>query len=556
MLRFVATSGEHRAQAEVNLDVRSPNPATTRAQSKMIAPGETWETRIVPHGLPGTNTVTLEMSAVPPLNLEQRLDYLIHYPHGCIEQLTSAAFPQLYLGSLLKLEDARKKEIEGNVLAAIERLRGFQLPNGSFAYWPGDFGAYSGFDTRNAWSTNYAGHFLVEAGKQGYAVPTAMRTEWLRFQTQAAQTWNAGSGTPVVDQAYRLYTLALAGQPEVGAMNRLRESQGLPATAVWLLAAAYKLGGLGDAANDLAQAAEHLTLQNYTTPDDTFGSRLRDAAIVLGSMVTLGQSDRARPLVEEISGQLSADAWHSTQSVAYALMAMSRYVGGGKVGDYSYERTVAGRSERRSAGTPLDSSELKDFPLQGAPVRVKNTSERPLFATLVVRGIPKPGTDEAASSGLALDVNYTQADGSAIDLDKLPQGQDLVAEVTVRNTTGTRINNIALTQMVPAGYEIHNERMDGGETAGTRSKEPRRNPFFLSGSRAEATARVEHLDIRDDRVLRYFGLKAGESISFKTRLTAAYLGRFYLPSLSVEAMYDATKNARTQGQWVEVVPAK
>jgi alpha-2-macroglobulin len=554
-LKFIATSGTHRAQAEVYLEVRSPNPATTRVQSKMIAPGETWEKVVAPHGMPGTNTVTLEMSAVPPLNLEQRLQYLIRYPHGCIEQTVSAALPQLFLPALLKLEDARKKEIEANVLVAIDKLRGFQLPNGSFAYWPGDFGAFSGFNTRNAWSTNYAGHFLLEAGKLGYAVPAAMQNEWLRFQKQAAQAWNAGSGTPVVDQAYRLYTLALAGQPEVGAMNRLRESTGLPTTARWMLAAAYKLAGLGDAANELVQAAS-MTLQDYSAPDATFGSRLRDAAIVLGSMVTLGRSDQARPLVEEISGQLSTDAWHSTQSVAYALMAMSRYVGGAKVGDYSYERTVAGRTERMRASAPLDSGELKDFPSQGAPVRVKNTSDRPLFATLLVRGIPKPGTDEAASSGLALEVNYATADGTQLDMSQIFQGVDVLAEVTVRNTTGARIDNIALTQMVPAGYEIHNERMDGAETAGTRSKETRRaNQFFL-GSQSETRARLEHLDIRDDRVLRYFGLKAGESISFKTRLTAAYLGRFYLPSTAVEAMYDATKNARTKGQWVEVVPAQ
>lgn len=554
-LRFIATSGAHRAQADVHLEVRSPNPATTRAQTKMIAPGETWEKMVAPHGLPGTNTVTLEMSAVPPLNLEQRLNYLIRYPHGCIEQITSAAFPQLFLPSLLKLEDARKKEVEANVLAAIDRLRGFQLPNGSFAYWPGDFGGFSGFDTRNAWSTNYAGHFLVEAGKQGYTVPASMQSEWVRFQKQAAQTWNGSSGTPALDQAYRLYTLALAGQPEVGAMNRLRESANLPSTTLWMLAAAYKLAGMADAANDIVKA-DRLMLQDYSAPDGTFGSRLRDSAIVLTGMVTLGQSERARPLVDDISAQLSNDSWHSTQSVAYALMAMSRYVGGAKVGEYSYERSTGGRTERLRAGAPVDTTELKDFPLQGAPVRVKNTSDRPLFATLLVRGTPKPGTDEAASSGLALEVDYRTADGGPIDLDKLPQGQDIVAEVTVRNTTAQRIDNIALTQMVAAGYEIHNERMDGADTAGTRSKPAQRSsPFFL-GSRAETTGRVEHLDIRDDRVLRYFGLKPGESISFKTRLTAAYLGRFYLPSQTVEAMYDATKHARTKGQWVEVVPAK
>src|SRR5262249_2097175 len=147
------------------LEVRSPNPATTEFQSKALAPGESWEASVVPHGLQGTNVVTLEMSAVPPLDLERRLDYLVRYPHGCIEQLTSAGFAQLYLPALLKLEDARKAEVERNVNAAIGRLRGFQLPNGAFGYWPGGFGAAASFDTRNAWSTNYAGHFLVEAGK-------------------------------------------------------------------------------------------------------------------------------------------------------------------------------------------------------------------------------------------------------------------------------------------------------------------------------------------------------------------------------------------------------
>lgn len=556
-LNFIATSGTHRAQAEVFLEVRSPNPMTTRLQRKTLPPGESWETSVVPHGLQGTNVVTLEVSAVPPLDLERRLHYLIRYPHGCIEQLTSSAFPQLYLASLLKLEDARKKEIETNVHAAIERLRGFQQPNGAFAYWPGGFGAASNFDTRNAWSTNYAGHFLVEAGKLGYTVPASMQTDWLRFQKQAAQAWTAGSATPMLDQAYRLYTLAAASQPEIGAMNRLRETRSLPSTARWMLAAAYKLAGMGDAALDIVKG-DGVVFQDYSAPDATFGSRLRDAAIVLNSMVLLGQSDKVKPLVDEVSAQLASESWHSTQSVAYALMAMSKFVGGGTVIDYTYERSVAGRVEKAKAGVPIDSTVLKDFPSQGAPVNVKNTSDRTLFATMVVRGIPKAGDDEASASGLSLDVDYRNSDGSAVDLAKLRQGQDVVADVSVKNTTPHRLDNIALTQMVPAGYEIHNERMDGAETAGKRSGEPRRAGFFFftDGSASATSGIVEHLDIRDDRVLRYFALKPGESINFKTRLTAAYLGRFYLPSLSVEAMYDATKHARIKGRWVEVVPAR
>jgi uncharacterized protein YfaS (alpha-2-macroglobulin family) len=239
-------------------------------------------------------------------------------------------------------------------------------------------------------------------------------------------------------------------------------------------------------------------------------------------------------------------------------MAMSKFVGGGKVGDYTYERTLAGRTVRAKAGVPIDSTVLEGFPAQGAPVKLRNTSDRTLFATLLVRGVPKAGEEKASSSGLSIDVSYEDAEGAPVDLARVVQGGDIVAQVSVRNLTPHRIDNIALTQMVPAGYEIHNERMEGAESAGARSAEPRRTGFFFipDGSPSATSGTVEHLDIRDDRVLRYFGLKPGESIGFKTRLNAAYLGRFYLPSLSVEAMYDATKAARTRGQWVEVVSAR
>jgi uncharacterized protein YfaS (alpha-2-macroglobulin family) len=554
-LQFVATSDAHRAQAEVFLEVRSPNPVSTRAQRKALQPGETWETKVVPHGLPGTNVVTLEVAAVPPLDLERRLGELIRYPHGCLEQVTSAAFPQLFLPTLMKLDDTRKKEIESHINTAIQRLRGFQQPNGSFAYWPGGFGVGAAFDTRGAWATNYAGHFLVEAARLGYHVPATMLADWVRFQKQAAQAWTQGNATPPLDQAFRLYSLAAAGQVEIGAMNRLRESSPLPSTARWMLAAAYKVAGQANAATDLVKA-DRVDFGDYGAPDSTFGTRLRDAAVVLNSMVLLGQVDRSKPLVDEVSAQLASEAWLDTQSMAYGLMAMSRFVGAGKVGEYTYERSVAGRNDKARTSAPIDTSVLRDFPPQGAPLIVKNTSQRTLFFNVTVRGIARAGDDDASASGLTLEVDYSLADGRACDLTQVRQGEDVVAEVTVKNTSPVRIDNIAFSQMVAAGYEIANERMEGAADTGKRSAAPRQGPFFFpDGSPGATSAQIEHVDIRDDRVLRYFALKAGESISFKTRLTAAYLGRFYQPSLAVEAMYDATKHARVKGRWVEVVPA-
>lgn len=526
-LRIIATSGKHQAQAEVFLEIRSPNPPSTRYQRKALMPGESWEAEVIPHGLPGTNVTTMEISGVPPLDLERHLHYLIQYPHGCVEQTTSGAFPQLYLPSLVKLEEARKQEIERHMHAAFQRLRGFQLPSGAFGYWPGGFNA--GFDARNAWSTNYAGHFLVEASKLGYQVPPSMLSDWARFQKSAAQSWTAGGDASMLDQAYRLYTLALANQPEVGAMNRLRETPKLPSSARWMLAAAYKLAGQGEAGTSLVKG-DPMTLSEYAQPDATFGSRLRDTAIVLNSLVILNQLDQAKPLVDEISAQLASERWHSTQTLAYSLMAMSKFVGNGKIGDYSFDRSVQGKSESFKSNSAIHTAVIANFPDQGAKVKIKNTSERSLYATLMTRGIAKSGGDEAASSGLSLDVAYKNEDGAVLDVSRLRQGQDIVATVTVKNISTLKLDNLALTQMVAATYEINNERMEGtGIQPG-----------------------LEHMDIRDDRVLRYFGLKAGESLTFTTRLNAAYLGRFYQPGLQVEAMYDATRYARTKGQWLEV----
>jgi uncharacterized protein YfaS (alpha-2-macroglobulin family) len=130
----------------------------------------------------------------------------------------------------------------------------------------------------------------------------------------------------------------------------------------------------------------------------------------------------------------------------------------------------------------------------------------------------------------------------------------LIAQVAVTNATQQRIDNIALAQLFPAGWEIHNERMEGGNTNGAREDgEPKQSPWWYEGSIEALATKVERVDIRDDRIYRYFSLKPQERITFTTRLNAAYRGKFYLPSVVVEAMYDASRFAHTKGQWVEVL---
>jgi len=190
------------------------------------------------------------------------------------------------------------------------------------------------------------------------------------------------------------------------------------------------------------------------------------------------------------------------------------------------------------------------------PLQLTNTSDRKLYVTANVRAVPRSGEEQPSSSGLTLTVNYSDLEGHAVDIAKVPQGMDLVAQVTVKNVGARNVDNLALSQLVPAGWEIRNDRLENADTSGERTQdEAYRGAYWWvpGGWRNQQLRQAEYVDIRDDRVQRYFSLRSGESIFFETRLNAAYLGKYYLPGASIEAMYDAKQQARLKGQWVEVV---
>ncbi len=529
VVRFAATSGEHSSQSEIALNIRVPNPTSTRLIAGQIAPGQQWTENIVPHGIPGTSEVRLEVTSVPPLNLEARLKYLLRYPHGCAEQITSRAFPQLYLPLLADLTPEERMRAEKNVRAAIDRLYNFQVSSGGFSYWPG---SYSGRAARNGWVTSYVGHFMIEAERQGFYIDPVILSRWELHQRSRARSWRRNDDTPAKEQAYRLYTLALAGEYEIGAMNRLRETDDIDGTSRWYLASAYSHAGIDVTASELISGSD--TAAEYEKPGWSMGSVLRDSGILLDALVSLQRDAQAERVAEDISSMLSSDDWYSTHSLAYALYAMTRYFGiEDAPSELTFDRRAGADTGSVRTTSLIHSEELPLIAEQGGQVQVTNTSNSQLFAMLAVTGAPEAGEEIVSSSGLDVRVEYRDHDGQRIDVRELLQGTNLTATVTVRNESGHGVRDLALEFMTPSGWEIHNQRLD------------------LGGSVQDSG--FDYQDIRGDRVLTYFPLEDEESISVSMRFNAAYLGRYYLPSIQVEAMYDASIQGGVKGMWVEVV---
>ena len=527
-VKVEATSGNHKASYDVELQIKAANPEMVQAEETLLDGGKTLRWTYKPLGLPTTNDGMLELSSLPPINLEQRTQYLIRYPHGCIEQVTSSAFAQLYLGDLTTLDDAKAGVVQQNINAAIAKLKSFQLADGGFAYWPGK-------SQPDLWGTNYACHFLVTAKSKGYHVPDEMLSAVLAYQKKQANNWSADLYKDYMIQAYRLYGLALGGKPAKGAMNRLKGRDFNDKTAKWLLALTYAVRGQNTAAEEII-AGLTTEVAEYTRPGPTYGSALRDKAIILETLVRLGKKNDAFEVIRQIAEKMgNKNYWMSTQTTAFCLVAIAEFAKNYSVGEgVKASVNVAGSSFRVDGGKYISQVTLID-PDKASDIEVKNNGDNPLFVRLIRTGVPLEGEETAKENNIKLMVQYRDMKGNPIDVLKLAQGTDFVAEVTVTNPgLRGRYEELAISQIFPSGWEILNNRLDDTES-------------LYEG------VRPEYQDIRDDRVLTYFDLDASRKVTFKVYLNASYQGTYYLPAVSVSAMYDNSVAANTKGQWVKVV---
>ncbi|MCZ4318310.1 MG2 domain-containing protein [Aequorivita viscosa] len=523
-IEVTASGNGEKASYKVEIDVENPNPISQKSTQFTIAENGSQTINFETFGVPGSNSAMFEFSTLPPMDFGKRMEFLIHYPYGCLEQTTSSAFPQLFLADVFDITFNKKQKIEKNVKATIERLGRFQLSNGGLSYWPGEREA-------DEWSTTYAGHFMLEAKQKGYALPISFMSNWLLYQLNTARQWRNSYAkyNSSLTQAYRLYTLALAGKPELAAMNRLRESKELSNDVKWRLAAAYALAGKMEVAQQIAQTANiNFVPQKYDYY--TYGSPFRNRVMALETMVLLGDP-KQRELANSVAKDLSSRNWYSTQETSYALMTMAKMVekNGGKAMELTF--TNGGKSVELKTDRAIAQRDLS-FVMGSNSVLVTNKKGNIVYVTLSQQGKLPLGKELAERRNLSIKSEYLGGDGKAIDVTKLRQGTEIIAKVSVTNTSNNWINNVALAKIFPSGWEIVN------------------TSFSELGGGAKSDAR--YTDIRDDRVNFFFDLNSNETKIFTVKLNASYLGTYYLPGTQVEAMYDNSYYARNKGMWVTI----
>ncbi|EIY87468.1 alpha-2-macroglobulin family protein [Bacteroides xylanisolvens] len=533
-IHLTANGGGQQTKETIEIDVRNPNPVVTLRNSQWIEAGQSKELSYNLSGSSTNNQIKLEVSRIPSVDISRRFDFLYNYQHHCTEQLTSKALPLLFVAQFKTIDKTEAEKIKTNVQEAIRQIYGRQLPNGGFVYWPGNAVA-------DEWISSYAGMFLTLAQEKGYAVHANVLNKWKRFQRAAAQNWRMpqeASGwqqwQSELQQAFRLYTLALAGVPEYGAMNRMKEQTGLSIQAKWRLAAAYALTGKMKPAEELVYNVE-TTVNPYSSMNQIYGSSDRDEAMILETLILMNRERDALQQAKVVSKNLSQEDWFSTQSTAFALMAMGRLAEklSGTL-DFVWSWNDKQQPAVKSAKAVFE-KEIATTPKSGT-VSVKNQGKGALSVDLITRTQLLNDTLPAISDNLRMDIRYANLNGTPLSVNDIIQGTDFMAITSISNISGTSdYTNLALTHIIPSGWEIYNERMVA----------PKTENVAADGS-GQSVSKYSYQDIRDDRVLTYFNLRRGETKVFTVRLQATYAGNFILPAVQCEAMYDVNVQARSK----------
>ena len=514
-----ASLGKYIANQKINLNIENPNPFVRNVSSKTINSGQSLKFNIDPIGTQGTNSGMLEFSILPKLELESKIQYLLHYPYGCIEQTTSTAFPLVNLKNIMEMSTERTDKVNQIIIAAVNRLKSFQIKSGGFSYWPG------GYEV-DPWGTIYATHFLLEARAHGYNTTPVLDNGLNYLNKYTNSKLQDNNDYYITQRAYALMVLAKAGKPNRSSMNYLYNLSKLPTQARWFLALAYSYAGNKDVALKLYNKAAN-QISDYTDVYYTYGSSLRDYSVLLMLTQSLNKTESANTLAKDIINRFNK-SWFSTHETAYTLIALSDFIGKSARGlDFSVTKGNETKAIKSQKG--IFTMQVKEIDFRNIKVINKNTNS-PLFVNIVSTGkaLQKEGSDDNAN--LAMSIQYVDKHGNNINTAKLKMGTEFKALVNVKSTTAMKdYRNLVINQVFPSGWEILNWRIADENSTNTA---------------------ITYQDIRDDRVYSFINLSGNSTIEIP--LIASYPGKYYLPVQFAESMYDKTIYNRKKGGWVEV----
>ncbi|HTF80212.1 MAG TPA: alpha-2-macroglobulin family protein, partial [Cytophagales bacterium] len=479
--------------------------------------------------IPSTVSGKLIIGRSPLIQFSKNLNDLLQYPYGCVEQTVSTAFPQIYFNDLCKAVNYKKGNSSNpnyNVQQAIDKLNTMQLSDGGLSYWQGG-------DYVSWYGSVYAAHFLIEAQEAGFKVDQNVLEKLLIYIAAEAKKKPTETYSYYEDESYRtlksktiasrealytLYVLGLKNRQDLPTMNYFKANpQLLSLDSKYMLASTYKMIGDHNSYSTLLPPS----FSNEVSPRVTGGSfysYIRDEALALNALLKVDKGNRqVQIMANHISLQLKNTYWLSTQELTFALLALGKLSKINNEASVKAKVTVGGRNVLTYDGSkPNETIEFKG----GGVVAINNTGTGSLYYYVEYEGINTTNKIEERDNYLRVRRSYYDRAGREITNRQFKQNDLIVIKLTLENIEGNNIDNVVVTDLLPAGFEIENPRLtESGELAWITDRSSYNN-----------------MDVRDDRIHFFtnaYGLK-----SFYYMVRAVSPGTFVQGPSSADAMYN------------------
>ena len=541
---------------KTDITVRPAASLQKTTLSGAIAGGKTQSLQLANRFLPGTARASMTLSRSPVAQYGRELSFLLGYPHGCIEQTISKAFPQLYFADLAKQLSVNTYFVRAgdsdlnpatNIRQAIQAVEGLQTQNGGFTMWPGMVATPNesnrGRSNVDEWASAYALHFLAEAQEAGYEVRPSVLSSAIDYltaltnnpATEEAVSFDETGGRSVQKVAsrtsiYALYALSVAGKPNRSAMNyykgtalrgtAVRGAAGQSNTSFLTTDCRYLLAStffrIGDTRSYTALLPKQFS--DNTTGRQTGGSYaspLRNLALVLDALVDTDRDNIQIPvLARQLSTALKQTNYLNTQEAAFAFLALGKLARQTANSTATATLMAGGKSLGVMNGPLLN---LKRVPANG-PLVLGAQGKGNVYYFAQTEGIPASGKITEEDNGLRVRRDYLNRDGKP--LGEIRQNDLVVVKITLTSTNGLNIDNVVVTDLLPAGLEIENPRLS----------ETRDMPWIKNPSQPD------HFDLRDDRI-NFYTTATGTEKTFYYLGRAVSKGRFVVGPVSADAMY-------------------
>lgn len=489
--------------------------------------------------IPSGIKYSLVVARSPAMQLGSQLQYLVTYPFGCTEQTISTAFPQLYYADLSKLMQEgmglQKTSVE-NVMAAINRIKMRQLYNGSVSLWDEQA-------TENWWTTIYAAHFLIEAQKAGYIYDKSLLETMLNYISNKLRnkeliiyTYNRKVQKKIAPKevAYSLYVLALAGRPNVAAMNYYKANKNeLALDSKYLLSVAFAIAGDKNKFNELLPAS-FTGEESVPESGGSFYSDIRDESIALNALLDVdGGNNQVPVMAAHVTEKLKNRTWYSTQECAFSFLAIGKLARASNKVTATATIMVKGKKVGSMNNAP---ARLNKDQLGSTVVDVNVKGNGKLYYWWESQGVSSSGTYKEEDSYLKVRRAYFDRFGRIITGNSFKQNDLVVVRITLDKAFSGTIENIVATDILPAGFEIENPRVKD-----------------LPGMEwiKDATTPVS-MDIRDDRVHFFTNLGNKKQVFYYT-VRAVSPGTFKTGPVSADAMYNGEYHSYWGGGTTSVI---